>query len=183
MWTADDRKKGLSWGMPLLFSIQGGNEFLVIFQKRCLWAQASELQGLWRKTEIDRRVSWCDDGRLSSGFWCRGSVSKRLDEDGLVFKRVWRWRELQWGRPVRVFVKSKNVQYCVIIWCSCWRAMKNSHQLALNASLNAITFQRWTLMNTAKPWVNVCWWQAGLKLYQYREHPSRNELFYLETGR
>lgn len=76
-------------------------------------------------------------------------------------EKVWRWSELQCGRLVRLSQPSLSSPrtYCVVIWCSCWRAMKNSHRLALNASLNATTFPRWTqsLMRTAKPPANVCW--------------------------
>lgn len=63
LWPADDRKRALSCGMPLLFFIQGGNEFLVIFQKCCLWAQASAFQGSGRNRpkETGGRVDHDDD--------------------------------------------------------------------------------------------------------------------------
>ena len=47
-----------SWGMPLLFSIQGGNEFLVIFQKGCPWAQASPLPGDRNRRESQLMWWW-----------------------------------------------------------------------------------------------------------------------------
>lgn len=166
LWPADDRKRGLSWGMPLLFSIQGGNEFLVIFQKRCPRAQAAPLRG--SETEIDRGVSWCGDEHFLR-FWCaplrRGSVSKRLDEDGLALKRFGDGASFSVGRPSSLRPRT----YCVVIWCPCWRVMKKSHRLALNAC-DDFPRQIQSLMRTAKTWAFVCWAERRFyKLYHYSE--------------
>lgn len=113
LWPADDRKNRLSWGMPLLFSIQGGNEFLVIFQKCCPWAQADPVQG--SKTQRGRRVGWCGDEHFHAG---------RVD----VASNRMRWIEL---RCASIFGTSKYA-LCRHLMSPCWSAMKKSHRLILN---------------------------------------------------
>lgn len=82
-------------------------------------AQASPPRD-WGRYRLKSTVEWVDDDdddddkhflvlmRPSQ----RGSISKRLDEDGLAFKRFGRWSEPQCGRPLpslqSVSVKSKN---------------------------------------------------------------------------
>ena len=119
----------------------------------------------------------------------RGSVSKRLDMDGLVFKMFFGdGASFSAGGPSvslrAIFVKSENV---------------------LSSSLDVPVGDRWrtpfallwthpskrrllhdwnrSLMDTAKPWANVCWRQARftscisiVKVF----NPSCNELLYNE---
>lgn len=90
----------------------------------------------------NRRSESVDVMMSALRFWCvrcsEESVSKRLGEDGLALKRFGEGSELQCGRPVPPSEPSSLSPrtYCVVTWCSCWRAMKNSHQLALNACSN-----------------------------------------------
>lgn len=94
--------------------------------------------------------------------------------------KSWKWRKLQCGRPVANSgpCSWRPRMYCVVIWCYCWKAMKNYHQLALNASLDVTTFPRWnqSLMGAAKRSVNVCWRWGGFKSISIVKDSS-NELF------
>lgn len=65
--------------MPLLFSIQGGNEFLVIFQKRCPWAQASLRRRLEeKKTQKEEAWESVDDAMMSVFHSFDASVVERI---------------------------------------------------------------------------------------------------------
>lgn len=148
-----------SWGMPLLFSIQGGNEFLVIFQKGCPRAQASPLPGDRNRRE---RVSWCDDEHF---FF----FSPPFLMVGLALRRFGRGPSLP-SEPS----SSSPRTYCVDIWCSRWSAMKNSRQPALSARRNfsTIGLHLWCI----QPNLELMYIGGGVASVQWRAYLSCNEL-------
>ena len=145
-----------SWGMPLLFSIQGGNEFLVIFQKGCPWAQASPLPG--DRNRRESQLMWWWTLFFARFFDGRAHVRKGLDADHP--SRLNRLRQVQ-DRIVSTFEVPSGARWRTPI-SPLWAPRRNFSTFGLHL---------WCI----QPNLELMYIGGGLASVQWRVYLSCNE--------